>query len=171
MERNGCVFYCGKCSLLSGSLKNVLPIGYRRHFRKSSQWKSSSISLHLARQPTSQLMHCCLLTAGLFFSSALSTPSVGWRRTLYSTWLLLSLLSKQGNFSCPTPVASELFLHGATSSPVVDGACIGISSSSCQMRTEKHLPLVFKTQVLPRTLCRCFMSLLVFFAPVSLGVN
>lgn len=108
-------------------------------------------------------MHCCLLTAGLFFSSALSTPSVGWRRTLYSTWLLLSLLSKQGNFSCPTPVASELFLCGATSSPVVDGACIGISSSSCQMRTEKHLPLVFKTQALPRTLRRCFMSLLVFF--------
>lgn len=105
---------------------------------------ASSISFHLARQPTSQLMHCCLLTAGLF-SSALNTPSVRWQRTLYSMWLLLSLLSKQGNFSCPTPVVSELLLRGAASGPVVDGACIGISSSSCQLRTKKHFSLVFKT--------------------------
>lgn len=98
----------------------------------------------LDNQPTSQLMHCCLLTAALF-SSALNIPSVRWQRTLYSMWLLLSLLSKQGNFSCPTPVVSELLLRGAASGPVVDGACIGISSSSCQLRTKKRFSLVFKT--------------------------
>lgn len=54
-------------------------------------------------------------------------------------------LSKQSNFSCLFPVVSEsLLLCKASSGPMASGAYIGISSCSCQLRTKKHFPFVFR---------------------------
>lgn len=98
----------------------------------------SSVSFHLV---DSQCVRGSLLTAG--FSSALNTPSTRWQRTLYSMQLLLSL--SQSNFSCLFPVVSGgVFLCGASSSLVVNGACVAISSGSCQLRTKNHFPRAFR---------------------------
>lgn len=138
MELNG-YFYCGKHSLLSGSLwKMFFPSDSADLSKSLHNGNASSISFHLV---DSQSMHGCLLTAG--FSSAMNTPSTRWQRTLYSTQLLLSL--SQSNFSCLFPVVSEpLFLHGASSGLVVNGTCVGISSGSCQLRTKNHFPCAFR---------------------------
>lgn len=72
MEFNGC-FYCGKHSLLSGSLwKMFFPSAMVDLSESLCNGNASSISLHLARQPPSQCVHCCLFIACFFFSSARS---------------------------------------------------------------------------------------------------
>ena len=64
MELNG-YFHCRKCSLLSGSLwKMFFPWALADLSESLHNGNASSISFHLARQPTSQRVHGCLLTAG-----------------------------------------------------------------------------------------------------------
>lgn len=64
MELNG-YFYCGKCSLLSGSLWKMFCSSASTDLSESlHNGNASSISSHLARQATSQCMHGCLLTVG-----------------------------------------------------------------------------------------------------------
>lgn len=70
MEFNGC-FYCGKHSLLSGSLwKMFFPSAMVDLSESLCNGNASSISLHLARQPPSQCVHCCLFIVCFFFSCA-----------------------------------------------------------------------------------------------------
>lgn len=79
-------------------------------------------------------------------------------------------LSKQSNFSCLFPVVSEpLFLCGASPGPVVNGACFGISSSSCQLRTKNHFPLAFRN--ISTSLYAVELLHVCCFATVSFGVN
>lgn len=64
MELNG-YFYCGKCSLLPGSLwKMFFPSASADLSENLHNGNASSVSFHLARQPTSQRVHGCLLSAG-----------------------------------------------------------------------------------------------------------
>lgn len=138
MELNG-YFYCGKHSLLSGSLWKMFFLSDSADLSESlHNGNASSVSFHLV---DSQCVHGCLLTAG--FSSALNTPSTRREMTLYSMQLFLSL--SQSNFSCLFPVVSEpLFLCETPSSLVVNGACVGISSGSRQLRTKNHFPRAFR---------------------------
>lgn len=151
MELNG-YFYCGKHSLLSESFwKMFFPSDPADLSESLHNGNASSVSFHLE---DSQCVHGSLLTAG--FSSALNTPSTRWQRTLYSMQLLLSL--SQSIFSCLFPVFSALLLLcGAFSGPVVNGACVGIWSGSCQLRrTIFHV--LSETEVLPCTPHSCFMT-------------
>jgi len=135
MEFNGC-FYCEKCSLLSGSLwKMFFPSAMVDLSESLRDGNASSISLHLARQPPSQCVHCCLLTACFFFSSA---QNISICKVAKDTILLFR---QNGSFSCVIPVVSEpLFLWWAAFGPVVNRAHTGISSSSHQLRTQNILP-------------------------------
>lgn len=94
MEFNGC-FYCEKCSLLSGSLwKMFFPSAMVDLSESLRDGNASSISLHLARQPPSQRVHCCLLTACFFFSSA---QNISICKVAKDTILLFR---QNGSFSC-----------------------------------------------------------------------
>lgn len=94
MEFNGC-FYCEKCSLLSGSLwKMFFPSAMVDLSESLRDGNASSISLHLARQPPSQCVHCCLLTACFFLALLKTFPFVRWQRTLFffSVKMVVSLV-------------------------------------------------------------------------------
>lgn len=92
-------FYCGKWSLLSGSLWKMFFSSASADLSESLRnGNVSSISFHLARQPTSQHIHGCLLTAGFSVVPFLNVPTAKWQRTLYSMQLLLSVSQNRAIF-------------------------------------------------------------------------
>lgn len=158
MELNG-YFYCGKCCLLSGSLwKMLFPSASADLSESLHNGNVSSISFHLARQPTSQRMHGCLLTAGF---------------SLVLLWTL-HLQGGRGHFiPCSSSFPSFKTEHFFLSFLLSVSYCSSVEHLLVQWRME-HV-LVFQvalvswelrrifhslseTEVLPCTLHSCFVS-------------
>lgn len=119
----------------------------------------------LDSQPASSCTAVCSLQAFLYFWSERSIYKVA-EDTLFHAASPFPL-SKQSNFSCPFPVASDpLFPCDASSGPVVNGACIGILSSFCQLKTEKCFPPASSTSLYPALLLYGCL-----FPVLSFGVN